>query len=237
MNQEDRILDRVRKLLAVANCEGATEGERDNALRMAHNLLAKHELEMEDVKGYERDRLDPRELHENEGWNIAWTRALRRVMATLFLCRYVEGGRINATRGKHFWIGRVSAVTTAMWMSDWIIAALLKEADRRYKHRLTPEGRSFCVGVVDRLRQRVRAMQAEQQATFAEAGSALVVIDIAKSEEDANDDFMNANMRTHEIKVRQSSVRGNSYRDGLAHGDSIGLNTQVGNKKGTLAIK
>lgn len=43
------ILEKVKKLLALAGNAGATEGERDNALRMAHGLLAKHNLDMADL--------------------------------------------------------------------------------------------------------------------------------------------------------------------------------------------
>jgi hypothetical protein len=43
------ILEKVKKLLALANDKGATEGERDNALRMAHGMLAKHNLDMSDL--------------------------------------------------------------------------------------------------------------------------------------------------------------------------------------------
>ena len=55
----EKILDKVKKLLAVANNEAATEGERDNALRMAHNMLAKHNLAMADLD--EHNKLEGRD--------------------------------------------------------------------------------------------------------------------------------------------------------------------------------
>lgn len=233
---EERILERVRKMLALANDLAASEGERDNALRMAHNLLAKHELDMEDVKGFERDKVDPREKHENEGWNLLWCWDVRKAMAKLFFCKYIRGPKINATRGKHYWIGRASAVTTAMYMADWIIAGMLKEADRRYKHRLTPEGRSFCVGCSERLLVRVREMLKAQQEEYKAVGSGLVVIDIAKAEDDANAEMMNATMSIKLVKHRSSKVEQSSYGAGRAHADSINLSKQLANKKGTLGI-
>ena len=46
------ILDRVKKMLAIANDSAASEGECDNALRMAHNTLAKHNLDMADLNAH-----------------------------------------------------------------------------------------------------------------------------------------------------------------------------------------
>lgn len=37
-----KILDKIRKLLALAACEGATEAEVQNALAQAENLRQKH---------------------------------------------------------------------------------------------------------------------------------------------------------------------------------------------------
>ncbi len=50
----EKVLDKVRKLLALANNEAASEGERDNAMRMAHKLLTMHQLEMADVDAHTR---------------------------------------------------------------------------------------------------------------------------------------------------------------------------------------
>lgn len=72
MADEDRILERVRKMLALANDEAATEGERDNALRMAHNLLMKHQLSMEDVENHAKDKDDPRGHFKGDGWSMPW---------------------------------------------------------------------------------------------------------------------------------------------------------------------
>ena len=55
-----RALARVRKMLALANDAAATEGERENALRMAHATLAKYNLELAEAveRGDARVMLD-----------------------------------------------------------------------------------------------------------------------------------------------------------------------------------
>lgn len=45
--EQARVLARVRKMMALANDDAAaSDGERDNALRMAHATLLKHNLTM-----------------------------------------------------------------------------------------------------------------------------------------------------------------------------------------------
>jgi hypothetical protein len=235
---EEKILARVRKMLALANDAAATEGERDNALRMAYNLLAKNQLDMDDVKAHERDNEDPREHFMNDGWNMLWCKHVRNSVARLFNCSYYFGKKINATRGEHHYIGRESAATTAMYIADWVVQSLLKEADRRYKHRLTAEGRAFAIGASDKLRERVEELLAAKQEEIRGTGSSLVLADLARTEQDANRLFIqNMGIRLTTKSRRASTVDASAYSAGEDFGSTIGLNTQVDNKKGTLAIK
>jgi len=40
MSIENKVLERVKKMIALGNDSAATEAERETALRMAYNLLA-----------------------------------------------------------------------------------------------------------------------------------------------------------------------------------------------------
>lgn len=236
---ENKILNRVRKMLALANDDAASEGERDNALRMAHATLMKYQLTLADLDAHTREQVDPRERFDTEGWNITWCKDLRGVIARLFFCEYLNGGRINATRGRHIYIGRTSNAVTAAYMSDWIIASLLKEADRRYKHRLTPEGRAFCVGAVHQLRIRVRDILAASQETLSAAspGTSLVVADYFRTEMAANAEWIAANMRVRTVVAKRKPVFGEAYHSGRTFGNSINLNKQVATTAAPKQIK
>lgn len=234
----EKILDRVRKLLALANDDAATEGERDNALRMAHATLMKHNLSMEHLDAHERAKQDPRERLDTEGWNLVWCRDLRNIIAKLFFCKYYIGGRINATRGRHVYVGRASNVATAAYMSDWIIASVLKEADRLYKHRLTPEGRSFCVGVVYKLEERVLEINKATQAEVTATGSALVVADYYRTEQEANVLWVSENMTVVKAKARRNTdIDEDAYAAGQRFGGMIQLNQQVATTAESKRIK
>lgn len=234
----ERILERVRKLLALANDDAATEGERDNALRMAHATLMKHQLTLEDLDQHERDKQDPREQLDTEGWNLVWCRDVRNAIAKLFFCQYYISGKINATKGRHTYVGRASNVATAAYMSDFVIQGILREADKRYKHRLTPEGRSFCVGVAQRLYERVRQMQKAAQVDVTASGSALVVMDMYRSEEDANTEFAATQFKIGKAKARKAAdVKWGAYSAGHEHGGTISLNQQVSTSAAPKQIK
>lgn len=226
----DKILDRVRKMLALANDDGATEGERDNALRMAHATLAKHQLTLAELSSYDREREDPRGRLDTEGWNLKWCQYLRNSIARLFFCKYVSYGKINATKGRHCYIGRESNAATAAYMSDWIIQSVLREADRRFGHRLTAGGRSFGYGVVAALDARISDILAASQRSVdgVSTGTALVVADYYRSELTANDEWVAANIGKLRTGRPGGRVQGDAYAQGKAHGATINLNRQLG---------
>jgi len=72
MNPPNPIIEKIKKLLALAADSGATEGERDNAIRMAHGLLAKHNLDMAQVTASQQ--IEGREKYQNDTWGMLWCR-------------------------------------------------------------------------------------------------------------------------------------------------------------------
>jgi hypothetical protein len=46
----EKVLARVKKMMTLATDAGASEGERENALRMAHATLAKYNLTMSEAE-------------------------------------------------------------------------------------------------------------------------------------------------------------------------------------------
>ncbi len=240
MNAPDNILDKIRKLLVRAQDErGSTEGERETALRMAHKLMAQYQLDQLDLDEHERYRDDPIQHFDEESYSTPWTNSVRHAIADLFNVRYFLGRKINATRMKHHFVGRTSDATTAMLMSAWIVAGLVKEA-RNYGggQYQSPAGRAFGIGAASKLRSRVNEMiKANVEEVKAGSGRDLVVVNTNAMAD--NDDFIEATMG---FKLKSRAVRRTSYsmRDfaaGSKHADSINLSKQLANRAGTLAIK
>lgn len=224
---EAKILEKVRKLLAMANHENANETERDTAMRQAHALLTKHGLDMVSVENHEREKMDPRGEFSHEDWSMPWTRSVRNAIAKLFMCTYLMGDKINGTRQRHYFIGRESNATTAEYMSVFVVGSILKEGRARYGHNLCAETRAFGAGAGARLWQRVNELiEAKVQEVQVSDGKGLALIDLRTAEDDGNADFM----KDYEVRTlpsRKSNLDGNAYRAGQAHANNIGLNVQV----------
>ena len=121
----DKILARVRKMMTLANDAAASEHERDTAIKMAYNVLAKHNLSMVDVDASvpqeQRDKI------EAIMTGTPWAKFVSHAIADLFFCKYLVGPKINSTKCQHFFIGKQSNATTAMLMSEYIISSIRRE--------------------------------------------------------------------------------------------------------------
>ena len=87
-NPNEKVLDRVKKMLALGNCSGATDGERDTALKMSFKLLALHNLTMVDVEGHNAEVHEPREAQQATYVVYPWARRMSNQIANLFFCNY-----------------------------------------------------------------------------------------------------------------------------------------------------
>lgn len=227
---EEKILSRVRKMMAIANDAAATEGERDNALRMSYRLLAKYNLTMVDVEIHASRNEEDRKIYETVTRSQLWARHVCHIIAELFFCQYFSGRRINADKCVHHFVGKESNATTAMLMSEYVVQSLVKESRVRYKNDLTPEARSFCLGAVVKLRERVRELKEQAQTEINEAptGTSLVLANFYEQEKAANALVVSdAGIRTAVGRAGKTTVKSSAYASGKEYGSSIGLAPQV----------
>jgi hypothetical protein len=225
MTVEDKVLERIKKMIALGNDSAATEGERETALRMAYNLLAKHNLSISDLPGDQSN-----EVRERQDIVISadkWARSLAHAVAKLFFCKYFYSSTGTSGKDKHCFVGRQSNVITARYMSEYLIKSVKREATARYKSPTSPHGRSFCVGTVDSVRKRVEQML--QQDTESTPGTALVLVGVHKREAAANDKWLEqAGLALTTSKSRaDNSLRAGAFHDGRDYGKTVSLNQQV----------
>lgn len=225
MTVEDKVLERIKKMIALGNDSAATEGERETALRMAYNLLAKHNLSISDLPGDQSN-----EVRERQDIVISadkWARSLAHAVAKLFFCKYFYSSTGTSGKDKHCFVGRQSNVITARYMSEYLIKSVKREATARYKSPTSPHGRSFCVGTVDSVRKRVEQML--QQDTESTPGTALVLVGVHKREAAANDKWLEqAGLALTTSKSRaDNSLRAGAFYDGRDYGKTVSLNQQV----------
>lgn len=235
---EEKVLEKIRKLLERANDErGSTEGERETAMRMATSLMAKYQLDMADIPQAQREKDDPLGRFDGEGWYLKWCQMIRNSVAKLFDCRYVNMGKINATRGRYCYIGRASNATTAMLMADWIVKDALREADRAGGHRLSAQGRSFGFGFAERLNARIALMRAEAAEEIKmSTGRDLVLMRTNFAAE--NEDWCAKNMKLKPGKaIMTRNLHEGAMNAGRAAADKVNLSKQISAPEATRGIK
>ncbi len=227
MSIENKVLERVKKMIALGNDAAATEAERETALRMAYNLLAKYNLSISDLPS-DQDT----EARERQDVVISadrWARSLAQAVAKLFFCKYFYNGTGTSGKDKHCFVGRQSNVITARYMSEFLIKSVKREATGRYKSPTSPQGRSFCVGTVDSIRKRVEEMiKTDTEST---PGTALVLASLHQREADANSKWLEqAGLSLTTSKARaDNSLRASAFYDGREYGKTVSLNQQVKN--------
>lgn len=222
----DRVLDKIKKMLALGKDAGATEGEREAAMHHANLLLRKHNLSMMDLPPDQHT-----EAREEQSSTISadkWARSLASSVASLFFCNYYYCRTASAGKDEHYFIGKQSNVVTAAYMAEYLIKSVKREATKRYKSPTSPEGRSFCVGTVNTIRRRVEEMK-RSAAPDAAPGTAVVLANLYKLERDANEQWLaNKGVTLHTAKARtDNSIVGDAYYAGREHGKSVSLNQQV----------
>lgn len=229
MSNVDKVLDRVKKMVALGNCEGATEAERETALRMAYNILAKHNLSMSDLPADSTGevRLDQRLTISAD----KWARNICQSVAELFFCKYFFCRTGVSGKDIHVFVGLQSNSITAMNMSEFLVKSIKKEAGKLYKSATSPQGRSFCVGTMTTIHHRVKDMLADK--TEAEPGTAVALCRLHDSEMSANVKFIEE-MGTSLVKAKaraDNSIRYGAFQDGKEFGAKVSLNNQVGHSK------
>ena len=224
-----KALERVRKMLTLANDAAASEGERDNALRMAHATLAKYNLTLADAEAHGAKSDDPRRDVNKEYYCWPWMRQAAFAVAELFFCRFFFA-RSRKNFVKYWFIGRASNTTTAVEMVDYVIASITKEANA---HRSRGgDWLSFCKGASQRISERCAILRAEAERASQQAvapGMSLVLASVYRTELDANMNYLRDVLK---IKLKTSVARTRSansddWHAGRAAGDKINLHRQL----------
>lgn len=231
---EAKVLARVQKMMALANDKAASEGERDNALRMAHNTLAKYNLQM----AYSDLAKKPTGEKRTDGTltlrEYAWMRDVGYAVSMLFFTKFF----LTPQPKKHaiyVFVGRHSNVYTSLKMCKYLIDSINKEASRQaVAAGETPKGnywRSFCKGAVAKLVVRCVEIRRNAEAvknTAPSTGTSLTLASVYAAEMRANDDYL-ANEMGLKLKdgKRRERPPGRGFNEGVRYADDIGLNQQL----------
>lgn len=124
------IINRIKKLLALANCAGAANGEASNAAGKAHALLAEYNLSLADVVEKKDDKAVIEE-HTEQG-NALWKHDVWNAAANLNFCQYVFA-TLRGNRTKRFVIGRPLNIEAAKLSASYLVEAIERECKKQAK--------------------------------------------------------------------------------------------------------
>jgi hypothetical protein len=232
MSEEDKIkiLDRIKKLLALGTSPNKAEAE--SAVAKAHELLKNHNLELSDVEVEDSEVIDETymESGKTQGWRIGLMIAVARLnfcshyMQKKVLRRSSEYDRAKTITQHHF-IGKPHNVAVVRAMVDYLFQAI----DRlgRNQHGIgRSEVESYKAGIADELMIRIKAMELRDK--VAEDSRALVVQEAADVEKYARE----------KLNLKQSPIHSaaqknwEAYAHGRLDGKNISLNDQLDSKAG-----
>ncbi len=246
MKDTNRIMERVRKMLALANSTSFPE-EAATALRMVEKLLAKHNLSMAEVKVH-TDKQD--NGNTSGGGKVGetdfvnrngrpWMRRMYYHCAHLYGCEYLYQRRWGGKTAQIF-IGKPHNIAVAKEMGDYLIKSIRRLSRAAKRQQLDEFGfvpekfvTSFSVGAASEvghrisklIKERKGASEAEPAKGKADESTALAVV--MTNELQQARDFMDKNIATVKKNSRQTSVNHSAYSQGIAAGKGIGLNTQI----------
>lgn len=233
--EQEKVLLRIKKMLALANDSAASEGERDNALRMAHKLLAIHNLAMSEVENVGIERLS-----DSLYLKPKWTRRVCHGISILFFTKYYFENH-SEHGNRHVFIGTRANVETSMAMAAYVCDSIMREIKARAQASKIDDilglgamtidadyRNSFADGAAIAVGKKCRELkeQAEKEQTNHVPGTGLVLASYYRRELIANDQWLKdrgINLRSSRSTIRQ----GAGFAAGTAFGKSINLSRQV----------
>lgn len=239
MITNDKALDKIRKLIALGTNDGATENERETAMRMAHSMMLKHNIDRSHLDFKFAKDQEKRVIVRGKFFGRPWARQVAQSVAQLFFCDYLF---IAATKGKdtqHLFLGLQSNADTAHEFSRWLVESIAKEGKRR--NRKEGDGgnlwwRSFCTGAAQSIANRVARMIADAKRidTESQPGTALVVANLYQVELAANLELRNKVYPRTKAGRTGSNRMSDGIHSGREFGNSVHLSRDVagpGSKK------
>ncbi len=185
----DGIIDKVQALLRMTKARGATENEAATALKMAHALLTKHNLTMEQV-----GEIDTKAGEVVEDWTAmtaagqgkaertgkpGWQGLLAFVIGKHFYVKVL----FATTSGSILFVGRPANIATVKELHRWTMLQVTSIAlDACREAGLDPVYeptwmRSCRMGMVERIDRRLHDIVAEAQAREVKVTALVVALD------------------------------------------------------------
>jgi ElaB/YqjD/DUF883 family membrane-anchored ribosome-binding protein len=243
-DEQTKMLDKVRKLLALSR--SPNENEAASAAAKAHALLAEYNLSISDLDVTASADEDQFVLDRDMTTDSTpWRRRIAAAVAKLYFCKYFfqhyREPTINRTTGYirhdiHSFVGARHNVDVAKLMFAYLsdtVARLANEGSKTVptgeRSRYVTSFKAACsMRLVQRIMERYEAAKRGEVKT--ESGSNLpALLNTYLTVQNQLDAFISKEVgRLGQSRSRATLSHGKGMMDGRRHGDSIGLDPQVG---------
>jgi len=230
---EENILKKIEKCLALG--QSANENEADAAMKMAHAMLLRYNLSLEDVKGQENGVQETICFSTKNAKD--WEKLLGNGVAIGNYCNMLvvenfvtaDNGERTVSGHKFLYVGRPGNVKTAKHMFDYLHEVVMNHAKQVKNKADFKQG--MAVGLAHRLSD-IRFEQ-EAEAMFAENRDcgeerALIVLNLGTIIARENRSFVEKKYSAVENEVLDNTgAKDNDYYRGLRASNNVGLNQQI----------
>ena len=236
-----KIVERVQKMLSLGRDKGASEGERDNAMRMVQAYLAKYNLDMETVEGTmprkdqkkQQEAGGPRMHHVHTFFGRPWACNAAISVADLCFCGYLYRSARMSKDCQHLFIGRTANAVTAAYLAEYVVRSIYREGKKRQRdeRRDNPWFLAFAWGAALSVQKRVAQLK-ERKDINGSSGKELVLASYYDSERAANREYQQIAFPRLKTSARGKGIRDkDGYEKGREYGDTINLNRQIGDDR------
>jgi hypothetical protein len=219
---DDKVLDKIRKLLALAGENGFTndnEHEAKVAFRKAAELMEEHGLGMADIgsKGEKSNILDFKIRAGIEKYKV-WSTRLMSSLAMCFDSKCITLGGSNDM----IVVGMKEDVEMIVWYFNYLKIRIARAASTKYS--TIGDQKSYGLGCVTSLHKRLQEMFVKiREEVRTETTTALVVVKKKEIDNKFKELFPSARMVKSNPKVRNGS-----FNHGFEDGKTMGIGRPIG---------
>jgi len=217
MNNQ-RMIEKIKKLFALAANDSAVGNESENAMRMANKLLEKHAIDMLDLA--DNDKVSCTFCSDQ---NTKWVRVIYSSICSLYDCCFFVDKSWD--KPKFMIIGKESNRITASIVIDHLVSQIKSE-----KGKLN----DFKLGAATSIYHMCNDIIKERKSSLSEIlpGTGLIPLDLIKQNELLNKEWIDKNVgKLSPLKSSRSKVS----QDGLDYGKGMNVGARVSQQHRALS--
>lgn len=238
-NDRAKVIDRIKKLLAMTGNAGASEAEAAFAAERAQEMIAEHNIAQAELGATGADKIGMAYgLVTN---SRPWRRTIAIPLAELYFCKYAfayqrDWGK-SSGKDTHIFCGTTDNTTVANMMFTYLCLTVDRLASKGLRsvptHQRKGYKTSFKAACAYRLATRLydKRKKSEEAPTVTQTGTTLPALaSLYKRQLAKVEDYM-ADKTKPARKSSSKPTNARGYHDGRAAGDTIELDQQVGPSK------